>query len=416
MEGSAVDRQLDGAVMLVVLAGIMLVTALVSASITGLEARGRVRLGTLRHARRLAVAAVAVGALCACGLVAGGLRERGDASPKASANPARLASVTSRRYEYWRVGATAFERDPVRGVGAAGFRVVWLMDRQVTGGALEAHSLVVEAAAELGIPGLLLLFMFLGGIAMAARRALRQDAELAAGGCAACSVWLLHATIDWDWQLPAVTLPALVLAGGLLALSESQPPAGGWAGARAGAGPRAGSRGLGGLGRTPRRRPAASGERAAVTWLPVRLRDRQLAARAALATLAILLIAWFAVLARNARIGSAAADRIDGELSDAGWKRSLDDFRRAELLDPGTEWRAMSANYLLLRDNRAALRMARSVVEEEPDNLDGWSVVYRASRRLHRRDASQALAQLQRLNPAPTEALPRAPEPRLPRR
>ena len=214
LEGSAVDRQLDGAVMLVVLAGIMLVTALVSASITGLEARGRVRLGTLRHARRLAVAAVAVGALCACGLVAGGLRERGDASPKASANPARLASVTSRRYEYWRVGATAFERDPVRGVGAAGFRVVWLMDRQVTGGALEAHSLVVEAAAELGIPGLLLLFMFLGGIAMAARRALRQDAELAAGGCAACSVWLLHATIDWDWQLPAVTLPALVLAGG----------------------------------------------------------------------------------------------------------------------------------------------------------------------------------------------------------
>ena len=268
LEGSAVDRQLDGAVMLVVLAGIMLVTALVSASIAGLEARGRVRLGTLRHARRLAVAAVAVGALCACGLVAGGLRERGDASPKASANPARLASVTSRRYEYWRVGATAFERDPVRGVGAAGFRVVWLMDRQVTGGALEAHSLVVEAAAELGIPGLLLLFMFLGGIAMAARRALRQDAELAAGGCAACSVWLLHATIDWDWQLPAVTLPALVLAGGLLALSESQPPAGGWAGARAGAGPRAGSRGLGGLGRTPRRRPAASGERAAVTCAP----------------------------------------------------------------------------------------------------------------------------------------------------
>jgi len=36
-------------------------------------------------------------------------------------------------------------------------------------------------------------------------------------------VWFLHASIDWDWQLPAVTLPAIVLAGALLALSESPP-------------------------------------------------------------------------------------------------------------------------------------------------------------------------------------------------
>ena len=36
--------------------------------------------------------------------------------------------------------------------------------------------------------------------------------------------WLLHATIDWDWQLPAVTLPALVLAGGLLAAAEQRLP------------------------------------------------------------------------------------------------------------------------------------------------------------------------------------------------
>jgi hypothetical protein len=37
---------------------------------------------------------------------------------------------------------------------------------------------------------------------------------------AVCVAWFLHAAIDWDWQLPAVTLPAVILAGGLLAASE----------------------------------------------------------------------------------------------------------------------------------------------------------------------------------------------------
>jgi hypothetical protein len=37
---------------------------------------------------------------------------------------------------------------------------------------------------------------------------------------AALVVWALHASIDWDWELPAVTLPALAAAGLLLATSE----------------------------------------------------------------------------------------------------------------------------------------------------------------------------------------------------
>jgi O-antigen ligase len=86
------------------------------------------------------------------------------------------------------------------------------------------HSLPLEMAAELGLPGLLFLGMFVGGLAAAARRALREGDPLAPGAYAVCVAWLLHATIDWDWQLPAVTLPALVLAGGLLAASERGLP------------------------------------------------------------------------------------------------------------------------------------------------------------------------------------------------
>jgi hypothetical protein len=36
-------------------------------------------------------------------------------------------------------------------------------------------------------------------------------------------VWLLHASIDWDWQLPAVTLPAIVLGGALIVIGERSP-------------------------------------------------------------------------------------------------------------------------------------------------------------------------------------------------
>jgi hypothetical protein len=58
-------------------------------------------------------------------------------------------------------------------------------------------------------------------VAVAGRRARRLHPELAPGACAGVAVWGLHATIDWDWQLPAVTLPAIVLAGALIALSEA---------------------------------------------------------------------------------------------------------------------------------------------------------------------------------------------------
>jgi hypothetical protein len=40
-------------------------------------------------------------------------------------------------------------------------------------------------------------------------------------------VWALHASIDWDWEMPAVTIPALVLAGLLMVLAEPEDRAAG---------------------------------------------------------------------------------------------------------------------------------------------------------------------------------------------
>lgn len=227
LEGSGAAQERDGAIMLATLLAVMLTAGLFAAQGARAERRDPARLRTLRHARRLPALAGVAGMLCVAGLVAGGLGEHPDPSQKAEQGPSRLASVNSSRYEYWRVGVLAFGEDPLKGVGAGGYRVVWRMERRSNEGVKEVHSVVLEMGAELGVPGLLLFGLFIGGVATAGRRALRDGAPIAAGACAACSVWLMHAIIDWDLQLPAVTLPALVLAGALLAAGEraSPPPA-----------------------------------------------------------------------------------------------------------------------------------------------------------------------------------------------
>jgi O-antigen ligase len=162
-------------------------------------------------------------ALAAAGLVAGGLRERPSAAELGSAHPRRLTSVSSNRYAYWRVGVRAFGHHPVRGLGSGGFRVYWLRERPIAEAVLEVHSLELEMAAELGLVGLLSLGLTFAGVVLAASTALRRRPGLATGSCAALLAWALHASIDWDWQLPAVTLPAIVLAGALVVLAEADP-------------------------------------------------------------------------------------------------------------------------------------------------------------------------------------------------
>ena len=46
------------------------------------------------------------------------------------------------------------------------------------------------------------------------------DAKSGRRACARSAVWLLPAAVDWHWQLPAVTLPFIVLVGALVADSD----------------------------------------------------------------------------------------------------------------------------------------------------------------------------------------------------
>jgi hypothetical protein len=145
--------------------------------------------------------------------------------PATGATPSRLVSVESNRYEYWRVAVDVFGEHPLVGAGAGAFRVEWLQRRTVDESVVDAHSLVIETAAELGLVGLLALAMLLGGTGLAARRTYRAFPEAAAGPAAVAATWLTHSLLDWDWEMPAVTLIALVCAGALLAAADRVVPA-----------------------------------------------------------------------------------------------------------------------------------------------------------------------------------------------
>jgi hypothetical protein len=116
-----------------------------------------------------------------------------------------------------------------------------------------------------------------------------------------------------------------------------------------------------------------------------------------------LLVAWFAVLERDNVLGDRASSRVihEPKMSAADWRRTIDELRAAELLDPAKDWRVSRANVLLLRDKREALRVAREIVRREPDNLSAWTVMWQATRASDPPLAKRAVAEIKRLNPSP---------------
>ena len=71
--------------------------------------------------------------------------------------------------------------------------------------------------------GLAFLLLFLGGGRGGGRALLPPAIAAAATGLAAgLAAWACHAGLDWDWEMPAVTLPALLLAAAAIAWSEER--------------------------------------------------------------------------------------------------------------------------------------------------------------------------------------------------
>ncbi|WP_157592448.1 O-antigen ligase family protein [Solirubrobacter soli] len=167
--------------------------------------------------RRAAVGALVL-ALAVTGIAVTRV-ERTGSGPAQGADPSRLVSAQSNRYEYWRVAVNEFADSPLQGGGSGSFRTVWLRERTIDETVRDAHSLYIETAAELGLVGLLALVAFIAGIVSMARRS-----PEAAGAIGALAVFAIHAGLDWDWEMPALTLVALTLAA-RLATPDARPDA-----------------------------------------------------------------------------------------------------------------------------------------------------------------------------------------------
>jgi hypothetical protein len=217
LKGDAAGLRRDGLVMLAVLLAV--------GSAAALAARRLVVPAAGPPAWRpspAAVAAVLVLLVGAPMLVA--LLDDSDDPARAGASVQRLGNVGSNRYDYWEVALHEFADAPFKGGGPGSFEVAWRRERDIEEAVGDAHSLPIETAAELGLVGLVLLAMLAGAIAIGARRAWMADPGFTAGPIATLATWALHASLDWDWEMPALTLVAVVLAGALLAAGGELNP------------------------------------------------------------------------------------------------------------------------------------------------------------------------------------------------
>ena len=132
---------------------------------------------------------------------------------------ARLVSAKGARSDLYRVAIDGFEAQPLIGGGAGSFEVTYARERDVDVRSRDAHSLLLETMSELGAVGTLLLLAFIAAVTAAARRSIAGKGAIrpaeAAAVAAAFTVWLAHACVDWDWEMPALTGVPIVLSAAL---------------------------------------------------------------------------------------------------------------------------------------------------------------------------------------------------------
>jgi tetratricopeptide (TPR) repeat protein len=266
----------------------------------------------------------------------------------------RVLNVSgSGRADYWRVAWDMSREAPLLGSGAGSFEAHWLRDRPPSFAfdVRDAHNLYLETLAEVGLVGLALLVLTLAlplvGLARARHRALVP----AAGG--AYVAFLAHAAVDWDWEIPAVTVPALMCGTALVAWDRDD----------------------------------ARGER-------VTGRRRVVALGAALPLVAVALVAHVG----NRALAASEAALLRGEREEAAAEA-----RRARGWAPWSHepWQRLGEAELALGHDRAARASLHRGLELDPENWRLWYDLAVASRGEER---ARALVRVKLLNPLAPEA------------
>ena len=140
------------------------------------------------------------------------------------ADQSRYLSVSgSGRSTLWKVAWQDFASHPVLGVGTQNWEGTYYELREQTGGfARQPHSLPLEVLSERGVVGGALFFGFLGvcvvsGLWQRFTRFHSEGKGQAGALVAAVTYWFVHSSAEWFWQIPAVTMPAIVFLALLVA-------------------------------------------------------------------------------------------------------------------------------------------------------------------------------------------------------
>jgi hypothetical protein len=135
----------------------------------------------------------------------------------------RFTTLGSQRVDFWRVALHEFARHPVGGIGQDNFAAPYLRERHTGQEPRWTHSIELRLLTHTGLVGALLFALFLLAVLLASRAGPRKHhAERVSAAIALLPlvVWLVHGSIDWLWEFPALSVAALSFAGAATAVGS----------------------------------------------------------------------------------------------------------------------------------------------------------------------------------------------------
>jgi hypothetical protein len=131
------------------------------------------------------------------------------------------------RHDFFRVAIDAFEEKPIVGSGAGTYEFAWEQHRSIAQPVHDAHSLYLEAFAELGLVGGLLVLGLVGMVLWtgfsAWRAAQGPQRERYGALFAATLAFAVVAGFDWFWEIAGLGAVFFCAAGVLVAARCAQP-------------------------------------------------------------------------------------------------------------------------------------------------------------------------------------------------
>ena len=270
--------------------------------------------------------------------------------PKTQANlNSRLFSFSgNRRADLWSSSWRDARAHPLLGTGAGSFEQRWLRNRGAALKVRDGHSLYMEVLGELGAIGLVMLVLALTVPLIAAARARRNP--FVPFALAAYVSLVVHAGVDWDWEMPVLIVPGLILAASLL----------------------------------------VSARREDTTALPDRLRVGLLG-----------VVGLAMVFALITLVGNMALAQASTAAGNGNWGASAKDARRAHTWAPWSSepYRVLGEAQLGEGDTKSAVESFNNAIAKSPNDWILWFDLARATTGTAQRDALRHAKQLNPLSP-----------------